>query len=133
MREGASVFLRSFDKSYIQVNKKIEEKVNAMIKYRSYVSKKIYLDQKIFKLEDSEVKIGYLNINGLQDGNHDHYFNADKNLNNLDMVVLAETKLGAECENKILEESLNNWKIIARYDSGDERKHMVLLLLTSKW
>ena len=32
VREGESVYLRSFDTSYIKVNKKIEEKVDAMIK-----------------------------------------------------------------------------------------------------
>ena len=48
VREGTKVFLKSYDKSYIQVNKKIEDKINAMIKYRSYKFKKIYLDEKIF-------------------------------------------------------------------------------------
>ena len=62
-----------------------------MIKYRSYEFKKNYLDQKIFCVDESEIKIGYLNINGLNDGNHDHYFNNDKNLNHLDLIVLAET------------------------------------------
>ena len=30
--------------------------------------KKIYLDEKIFENEDTELKTGYLNINGLVDG-----------------------------------------------------------------
>jgi hypothetical protein len=117
VREGSKVFLRSFDKSYIQVNKKIEEKVDAMIKYRSYIFKKIYLDQKIFAVDKSEIKVGYLNINGLEDGNHSQYFNADKNLNHLDIIVLAETKLGEKSTNKSLEICLNNWKLKSRYDS----------------
>ena len=96
VKEGKAVYLRSFDKSYIQANKIIEEKVDAMIKHRGYEFKKIYLDQKIFYLKDQEIKIGYLNINGLLDGNHDIYLNADINLNNLDVLVLAETKLGKE-------------------------------------
>ena len=93
VREGAKVFLKSFDKSYIQVNSKIEEKVEAMIKFRSYEFKKIYLDQKVFDKDESEIKLGYLNINGLMEGNHCQYFNNDKNLMNLDVIVLAETKL----------------------------------------
>ena len=115
VREGSKAFLRSFDKSYIQVNKKIEEKVDAMIKYRSYIFKKIYLDQKIFKINDSEIKIGYLNINGLDDGNHSQYFNADRNLSNLDIIVLAETKLGAECTDMHLENCLNKWNLKGRF------------------
>ena len=132
VREGSKVFLRSFHKSYILVNKKIEEKVDAMIKHRSYTFKKIYLDQKIFKVDDCEIKAGYLNINGLQDGNHDQYLNADNNLSNLDLLVLAETKLGKNCGNGDLKKSLDNWNIIGRYDSLDEKKHMGLLLLSSK-
>ena len=132
VREGCKVFLKSFDRSYIQVNKKIEEKVDAMIKYRSYIFKKIYLDQKIFKIDDSEIKIGYLNINGLLKGNHSQYFNADRNLSNLDIIVLAETKLGANIESKSIENCLNNWNLRGRFDAEDQRKHMGLLLLTSK-
>ena len=48
VRESKKLYLKSFDKSYIQVNKSIEEKVNAMKKFRPYRFKKIYLDQKIF-------------------------------------------------------------------------------------
>ena len=132
VREGKSVYLRSYDKSYIKVNQKIEEKVKAMINHKSYQFKKIYLDQKIFELENQEIKVGYLNINGLLDGHHEHYFNADINLNNLDIIVLAETKLGPKIGNEYLQTSLSNWRIIARYDSEDQRKHMGLLLLTSK-
>ena len=132
VREGRSVYLRSFDKSYIKANNKIEEKVNAMIKHRSYECKKIYLDHKIFNIEDHEIKIGYLNINGLLDGNHGQYFNDDRNLRNLDVIVIAETKLGQGFGDTNLETLLNNWKIIARYDAGDQKKHMGLLLLTSK-
>ena len=132
VREGRSVFLRSFDKSYIQVNDKIQEKIDAMIKYRSYEFKKIYLDQKIFEVDDSEIKVGYLNINGLLDGNHDHYFNADRNLNDLDIIVLAETKLNSECKDHNIATSLNNWILIARYDSDDQKKHMGMLLLKSR-
>ena len=96
-----------------------------MIQHRSYVFKKTYLDQDIFEKE-SEIKVGYLNINGLQDGNHIHYFNEDKNLNYLDLIVLSETKLGKQIETKILENSLSNWLILGRYDAQDEKKHMGL-------
>ena len=113
------------------MNKKIEEKVDAMIKRRSYEFKKVYLDQQIFQNEKDEIKVGYLNINGLQDGNHEQYLNADKNLINLDILVLAETKLVAGCENKEIDEWLNNWTIVGRYDSEDGKKHMGLLLLSS--
>ena len=132
VREGCKVFLRSFDASYIQVNQKIEEKIEAMIKYRSYIFKKVYLDQKVFVNEDSECKLGYLNINGLKEANHCEYFNADRNLSNLDVIVIAETKLGNDCQTETLKKCLINWNIVGRFDSNDQRKHMGLLLLTKK-
>ena len=132
VREGNKVFLKSFEKSYIQANKTIEGKIEAMKKFRPYKFKNIYLDQKIFKLDMCEIKAGYLNINGLVDGNHAEYLNADHNLKNLDILVLAETKLDKNCEDQTISETLNNWNIFNRYDSEDGSKHMGLILLTSK-
>ena len=66
----------------------------------------------------------------MKEGNHIKYFNEDKNLNKLDIIVLAETKLKDTDRN--IEKDLSNWEIIGRYDVGDARKHMGLLLLKSK-
>ena len=132
VREGSKVFLKSFDKSYIQVNKSIENKIEAMKKLRPYRFKKIYLDDKIFKTDNSEIKAGYLNINGLVDGNHAEYLNADHNLKNLDILVLAETKLDEHCQNQKLSSTLSEWNIFNRYDSEDGIKHMGLMILTNK-
>ena len=68
-------FLKSFDRSYIKVDPTIEEKVNAMRKFRPYLFKKFYPDEKVFENDGKEIKIGYLNINGLRAGNHAKYFN----------------------------------------------------------
>ena len=127
---GSKVFLKSFDESYIKVNKSIEEKVEAMRKFRNYNFRKIYLDEQIFENEDGEIKAGYLNINGLMDGCHAEYLNADLNLRNLDILVLAETKLDDSCSTKQLEKVLANWKIIGRRDSNDGSKHMGLMFLS---
>ena len=132
VREGNKVFLKSFDKSYIQVNKTIEEKIEAMKKFRSYQYKKVYVDDQIFINENNEVKAGYLNINGLTDGNHAEYLNADLNLNNLDILVLAETKLDNGYQSDQIANVLTNWKMIGRYDAQDGSKHMGLMLLTSR-
>ena len=65
------------------------------------------------------------------DAGHSQYFNADKNLNDLDIIVLAETKL-LKSDKHGIEDKLNNWSIIGRYDSQDCQKHMGLILLKSK-
>ena len=130
VRIGAKVFLRSFDKSYIKVNKSIEEKVAAMRKFRQYKFKKVYLDEKIFDLEDEEIKIGYLNINGLLDGGHAEYLDADRNLLNLDILTLAETKLDHNTKSEKINNILKNWRILGRFDSEDGIKHMGMMILS---
>ena len=129
---GSKVFLRSFEKSFIKVNKSIEDKVNAMRKFRQYSFKKIYLDEKIFENDESELKTGYLNINGLVDGNHGSYLNSDHNLKHLDILVLAETKLIQSWTSDKLDDILSDWNILRRYDADDGSKHMGLMLLSSK-
>ena len=78
------MFLKSFEKSYILAKKEIEEKVNSMKILRPYRFKKIYLDEDIFQVESDELKVGYLNINGLLEGNHADYLNSDHNQKFLD-------------------------------------------------
>ena len=132
VRVRTAVFLASFDASYIQANPKIEEKVNTMIKWQQYQFKKIYLDEDIFDLKNKEIKVGYLNINGLLDGNHIEYFDADKNLKNLDFIVLSETKLASFVQTDYIKSRITNWTLLGRYDSMDNIQHMGLLLMSSK-
>ena len=129
VREGNNLYLRSFDPSYIQVNVAIQSKIDAMIKFKQYEFKKTFLNQQIFDIESQEIKIGYLNINGLKDANHIGYFDSDKNLYDLDYIVLAETKL---IKTDKIKEHLHRWIIVARYDAKDSKAHMGLLLLKSK-
>ena len=81
-------------------------------------------------MDESEVKVGYLNINGVKDGNHALYLNSDHNLKNLDILVLAETKLNDSDSSQNIENILNSWTLLGRYDSKDGKKHMGLILLT---
>ena len=132
VQSAENVFLRSFDRSYILANERIEEKINAMIKFNSYEFKKIYIDQKIFVNEEDELKAGYLNINGLNDGGHAEYLNEDKNLKHLQLLIISETKLDARVTSVQLEKLLSNWQIVRREDSGDELKHMGMIFLSPK-
>ena len=132
VREGNKVFLKSFETSYIIADNEIEEKVEAMLKFRSYKFKKTYLDEQIFVKENSEIKAGYLNINGLFDANHGHYLNEDHNLRSLDILIAAEPKLNKSFSNTDIQRMLFNWYILDRFDSNDENKHMGLIALASK-
>ena len=59
--------------------------------------------KKYFFVDDLEIKTGYLNINGLREADHAVYLNNDKHLLNLDLLVIAETKLTEEKQMEICE------------------------------
>ena len=88
-----NVYLKDFDQSYIKCNPNIGEKIDSMRLTRPYEFKKIYNEDEIFNEEGNEIKIGYLNINGVIDADHYVYLNNDKNPLNLDNLILAEAKL----------------------------------------
>ena len=90
----------NIDRKYIKADKSIEEKINAMRKFNPYSFKKIFVEEDIFELSGDEIKIGYLNINGFFDGGHAEYLNEDFNLQNLDILVLSETKFDLYLKNR---------------------------------
>ena len=79
VREGKHVFLKCFEKNFITFNRKVEEKIEFMKQFRKYQFKKRYVDDQIFE-ENTDVKIGYLNMRGFCEGDHAEYLNNDKKL-----------------------------------------------------
>ena len=132
VRNGNHVFLKGFDKSYIVENKNIATKLDAFKKFNCYKPKKVYLDENIFEDSNSETMVGYLNINGLMSANHAEYLNSDRNIINLDILALAETKLTSEVKDEDIESVMTNWQMVKRYDAPDSKEHMGLLLLIPK-
>ena len=59
------------------------------------------------------------------------FLNNDKNLLNLDFLIVADTRLKVENKSHDLEEALSNWKLIDRFDSDDGMSHMGLIMLQS--
>ena len=110
-KEG--VFLKAFEKSYIQVSNKVVEKITAMRKFQNYNFKKIYLFDQIFNVPDKEIKVGYLNIRELKANLKTDYINNDKNLNHLDLLVIAETWLTWLDNDKDLSRTLDNFTIMS--------------------
>ena len=78
-----------------------------MKKFKQYKFKKIYLEDEIFQMKNCEIRVGYFNINGLLEGNHAEYLNSDHNLKNLDILVIAETKLNKNYDDEIITRTLN--------------------------
>ena len=131
VKEGIKVYLRDYQRDYIVVNEEVEQKIQAMLMFKKYLTYKTYLDEQIYVKKDEEVKIGYLNINGLTHANHGKYLNEDKNLSNLDILALSETKLKKE-SNEEITKLLSNWILLIRQDSDDEEIHMGMNVLVSK-
>ena len=128
VKNGEKVFLKSWDPSFIVKNETLSTKVDAFCQLNKYKMKKIYLDEQVFQNEELEVKVGYHNINGLMDAMHGEYLNQDRNLRDLDLLVVAETKLTSSYSDDDIEKVLSRWKIFTRYDAPDG-KHMGLILL----
>ena len=128
---GNNLYLRSFKKSFIRNNPAVEFEINRMRTLRALKYRKVYLSEQIY-VDNAEMKVGYLNIRGLCEGYHAEYLNGDRNLQNLDLIALAETHLQNSTSNQTLVKLLSNWQVQFRFDSPDGRKHMGLLILTSK-
>ena len=131
VKSGNKLYLRSFEKSHIKVDPRIEYVINTMKFARPYQMKKVYMNESIFQ-EGEELKVGYLNINNLLDGYHADYLNGDHNLNSLDILAISETHLTSNVSTEELENVLSNFDIKARYDSPDNNHHMGLLVIAPK-
>ena len=131
VHRGDDLYLRSFERCFIQNEPKVEWEINRLRALRPFSKSKVYLYEEIF-VPSSELKVGYLNINSLLDSLHGQYLNADKNLAHLDLLCLAETHLLPSTTDDSLRLVLTNYEILARFDSNDNRKHLGLLLLRSR-
>ena len=132
VKRGTDFHLKDFKNEYIQANMEVEKKMKSMETFSPHQCKKFYLDQKIFIHSAAELKIGYININGLYSAESCSMLNSDFNLLHLDILLVADTRLSSsDCQSQ-LEDNLSNWKVILRADSEDTMKHMGMLLLVSK-
>ena len=77
------------------------------------------------------MKLGYINIDGLYQKLSSIFLNNDKNLIELDYLVVADTRLNIKNTKRKREGSLSNWIVLGRFDANDERIHMGLLFLKS--
>ena len=131
VHSGDDLYLRSFETCFIQNERKVEWEINRMRTLKPFNNTKVYLYEEIFNQSWGELKVGYLNVNGLLDCLHAQYLNADRNLRHLDILCLSETHLLPSTTNESLSLILSNWTIVERFDANDNSKHMGLLILRS--
>ena len=90
-------------------NARMEYEIETMRKTKQYTMKKLYCYREIFI--DEDMKIGYININGLLAAGHAEYINENSNLLCLDFLAIEETHLNPTILSAILQRKLTNWKI----------------------
>ena len=132
VRLGENLYLRGFEENYIQANPLVERQLNAIKISSPYNFKKIYMEKEIYEKIGHELKIAYININSLYEGKSHIFLNNDENLLQLDFLLVADTRLTSHNSQEELEERLENWRMIRRFDADDGFRHMGLLLLQSK-
>ena len=128
VKSGENLYIRKFNEKSVKANPNVEMKKTAMEICSRYQFKKVYLDEEIFESKD-EIKIGYLNIQGLNKGKSLEFVNSDNNLKELDYLVIAETWLNDSISDQYLADQLFNWVVHTRFDAEDGRQHMGLLVL----
>lgn len=117
------LFIRNFNCKQIVCNEEYLKEMEDLQTKRKYEFVNTYLIDQIFIDDKEVVKLGYLNINGLKNKVE------DKNLLNLDCLILSETKLSEE-----MKLNFKNWNIV-RFDLEDKQAkspHMGLAFLTRK-
>ena len=62
---GENLYLKDFKKTYVKANESVEKKMAAMKISAPYIFKKVYNEEKIFDDDGQDLKLGYININGL--------------------------------------------------------------------
>ena len=130
--KAENVYLKNFKRSYIRVDPNVPKKLDDMCITKPYTFYKVYNEDDVFEHKGKEIKIGYLNINGVIDSNHSEYLNDDRNLLELDILVISETKLTSKTCDEYLMNQLHAFNILQRMDAEDEMKHMGFLILSPK-
>ena len=90
---------------------------------RPYNFAKIHNDDSVFE-HDNERKIGHIHINGKKDADHHLYLKNDKNLRNLDLILIVETKLTKQTNNSELAKKLCQFNLLQIFDADDDKNHI---------
>ena len=132
VKDGNKLFMKDFKQSYVLGSSDVEQHMIRMQEQSPYVFSKTYMDEKIFKIDASDLKISYLNVNSLFDGLHAECVNADHHLQNVDLICLSDTRLQDSTTNEEIERKMFNWSVLYRVDCSDSKKHMGLIFLAPK-
>lgn len=125
VRSLDNLYLRHFEESHIRTDSRVKVQIEKL-KTKPYKFLKRFLNQPCFENISSEMKMSYLNINGLL--THIEDISADRNLVNSDIIVFSEIKMKkAQQEVKI-----PNFECLAYVHSGNEMRGGMMLYCKSE-
>merc|ERR1712002_63668 len=129
------IFLKSFKTQYVYCDPQVLNEYDRLEKTAMYQFSNSYLyDNWLINASTKqpsfeEIKMSYLNINGLVDSDHLECLRSDINLMSSDIICIAETKL---CQRQNIDISLNDFDIADQMDNRQGEKSMGLIIYKRK-
>merc|ERR1711889_30647 len=129
------IFLKSFKKQYVYCDPHVLNEYDRLEKTAMYQFSNTYLyDNWLINASTKEpsfeeIKMSYLNINGLLHSDHLECLRSDINLMSSDIICIAETKL---CQGENIDISLNDFDIVTQMDNQQGNKSMGMIIYKRK-
>merc|ERR1711895_358830 len=129
------IFLKSFKKQYVYCDPQVLNEYDRLEKSAMYQFSNTYLyvnwliNASTKEPSFEEIKMSYLNINGLVHSDHLECLRSDINLISSDIICIAETKL---CPGENIDVSLNDFDIVDKMDNQQGKKSMGMIIYKRK-
>merc|ERR1712115_426821 len=129
------IFLKSFKPQYVYCDHQVLNEYERLEKSAMYEFCNTYLyDNWLINASTKqpsfeEIKMSYLNINGLVDSDHLECLRSDINLMSSDIICIAETKL---CRGQNIDVSLKDFNIVNQMDNQEGKKSMGMIIYQRK-
>jgi exonuclease III len=128
VKKLTDLYLRQFDAGLIKTSLAVSKELSRLRSHARYelVNQPLYHD--IFslfgKLDSEEIRITYINVNGLLDADHIRDLESDMNLTSSDVLRIAETKIDAVIPDERVQ--IENFDIAGRFDYRERSMGMML-------
>merc|ERR1712208_252709 len=129
------IFLKSFKQKYVYCDPQVLQEYDRLEKTAMYQFSNTYLydtwlvNPSTKEPSFKEIKMSYLNINGLVDSDHLECLRSDINLMSSDIICIAETKLS---QRQNIDISLKDFDIVDQIDNRQGMKSMGLIIYKRK-
>lgn len=129
VRKGDDLFLTRFSPKFIHCNEEVERELKRLSDHAQHQVLRPFLYMPIFSSPDgnpTELKVSYLNVNGLLDADHILDLRADMNLMNSDIICISETKVSKDFPDIVI--SIDEFSVVERIDSVGQECSMGMAL-----